>query len=81
MSHATTRDLQMNLWGQPVTLPEGTEVILVEGASGTKGDLYAVKSVELLKKLSGNTHDPEYRYAFVPADAVGEVQEPTGPAM
>lgn len=74
--HATNRDLKMNLWGTEVTLPEGTEVELIKGASGTEGDLYAVKSTQLLIDLTGNTHDPKYRYAFVPTDAVDEVPVP-----
>ena len=64
------RDISMNYHGTPITLPTGTAVTLVKGASGTEGDLYAVESVKLLIELTGNTHDPKYRYAFVPADAV-----------
>lgn len=72
-THRTSRDLEMNLWGGRFTVPAGTEVTLVRDASGTEGDLYAVASVALLMQLTGNTHDPTYRYAWVPNDAVEEV--------
>lgn len=53
------------------TVPNGTEVMLVPNASGTEGDLWAVRSTELLVKLTGgNHHDPKYRYCWVPTDAV-----------
>ncbi|QSY98569.1 hypothetical protein J2J97_32205 (plasmid) [Rhizobium bangladeshense] len=66
------RDVQLTLWGSEVTLPAGTAVHLVKGADGIKGDLYAVTSVPLLVKLTGNAHDPKYRYAFVDHADVGE---------
>lgn len=74
MTHETNRGLELNLWGQKVTLPAGTKVRLIKEASGTEGDLYAVESVKLLIELTGNAHDPHYRYAFVPTDAVAEVK-------
>jgi len=80
MAQETTRDLELNLWGSTVTVPKGTKVRLVKGASGTKGDLYAVDSVKLLIGLTGNAHDPHYRYAFVPTDAVGETEPEAAPA-
>ena len=64
------RDVEMVYHGTPITLPAGTIVDLIKGASGTQGDLYAVRSIALLIELTGNTHDPKYRYAFVPTDAV-----------
>ncbi|MDQ0475255.1 hypothetical protein [Labrys wisconsinensis] len=71
-AHRTNRDLPMNLWGSQAVLPKGTLVHLVKGASGigTEGDLWAVSNTKLLMDLTGNTHDPKYRYAFVPTDAV-----------
>ena len=66
----TNRDLRMNLWGSEVIIPKGTEVMLVQQADGIKGDLWAVRSEQLLMDLTGNTHDPKYRYAFVPDDYV-----------
>lgn len=50
-----------------ITIPAGTEVIPVEGGMGTE---WAVKSEKLLIDLTGNTHDPKYRYCFVPSDVV-----------
>ena len=64
------RNINMLYHGTPITLPAGTAVTLVKGASGTEGDLYAVESVKLLIELTGNTHDPKYRYAYVPTNAV-----------
>jgi hypothetical protein len=46
--------------------------MLVKGASGTKDDLYAVADAKLLVDLTGNSHDPKYRYAFVDHADVGE---------
>lgn len=67
----TSRDLPLTLWGTDVVLPAGTEVMLLENTSGTAPfDLWAVKSEKLLMQLTGNAHDPKYRYAWVPADAV-----------
>jgi hypothetical protein len=65
MRHVTSKDIPMSLWGSPVVIPKGTEVILVKGASGIEGDLWAIKSERLLMDLTGNTHDPKYRYVFV----------------
>lgn len=79
MAHETTKDLELDLWGSKVTLPQGTKVRLIKGASGTRGDLYAVDSVKDLIALTGNAHDPRYRYAFVPTDAVAEAA-PEAPA-
>ncbi len=67
---ALNRDLPITLWGSEVVIPKGTKVRLIKSASGTEGDLYAVESISLLMELTGNTHDPKYRYAFVPTDAV-----------
>lgn len=70
--HRTTRDLPLNLWGSDIILPEGTRVLQLKGASGTEGDLFAVADIAELIRLTGNSHDPKYRYAFVPSDAVSE---------
>lgn len=53
-----------------ITIPAGTEVMLVPKGAGLEFDIWAVRSEELLIRLSGNTHDPRYRYCRVPADAV-----------
>jgi hypothetical protein len=65
------RPVTLTLWGATFTVPAGTACTLIKGASGTEGDLYAVTSVALLIRLSGNGFDPHYHYAFVPTDAVG----------
>lgn len=70
MMAKTNRDLPMTLWGSPVVIPAGTTVHLIRNASGTEGDLWAVSDIKRLMTLTGNHHDPKYRYAFVPADAV-----------
>jgi len=64
------RDVSMTYCGTPITLPAGTRVHLIKGASGTQGDLWAVSDIRQLMDLTGNRHDPKYRYAWVPADAV-----------
>lgn len=53
-----------------ITLPEGTHVKLIKGASGTEGDLWAVESFELLKELTGDEHYSDTRYCFVPTESV-----------
>lgn len=67
MAH-TTRDVTVDYLaniGYPhrITIPSGTTVIPV-------GNEWAVASVALLVKLTGNTHDPKYRYCMVPSDSV-----------
>ena len=48
--------------GGSCRVPAGTEVIPVTGGQGVS---YAVKSSALIVTLTGNTHDPHYRYAWV----------------
>lgn len=55
------------------TLPAGTVVVLIKGADGIKGDLWAVRDAKVIIDLTGNTHDPIYRYTWVEAADVGEV--------
>jgi hypothetical protein len=57
--------VKRTIWGSDIVLPAATPLILIKGASGTKGDLYAVRDVSLLIELTGNAHDPNYRYCFV----------------
>ena len=66
MASMTNRDLPMHLWGTDVVIPKGTQVMHIKGTGGG----YAVRNIELLAELTGNTHDPKYRYAWVPDDAV-----------
>jgi hypothetical protein len=55
------RDLPTNLWGADIVLPKGTKVELPNKINS----MWAVSSVDLLIKLTGNAHDPKYRYAWV----------------
>lgn len=52
-----------------VTIPAGTRVALVP----IPAPEWVVDDVPLLVKLTGNAHDPKYRYCVVPADAVAGV--------
>lgn len=64
------QDHAITWMGHAFILPKGTQVQLIKGASGTKGDLWAVQHEKLLMELTGNTHDPRYRWCFVPEDLV-----------
>lgn len=48
-----------------ITIPAGTRAVLVEGQGGG----WAVDDIPLIVRLTGNTHDPHYRYAWLPAEA------------
>ena len=67
MSATLNREIIADAWGTTITLPKGTVLVRVKGGSGPS---YAVASEALLIRLTGNTHDPHYRYLFVPDDAV-----------
>ena len=71
-SYRTSRDIEFAQTRQypAFTLPKGTAVVLVKGADGLKGDLWAVRDHTLIVKLTGNSHDPKYRWTWVPEDAV-----------
>jgi len=58
---------------QRITIPAGTLVELVDGPQGM---FWAVADVPLLMRLTGNTHDPKYRYICVPHALVGEALRP-----
>jgi hypothetical protein len=64
------QDHELTIWGSTITLPRGTRLSLIKNASGTEGDLWAVSSTRLLQELTGNMHDPVYRYCFVPQELV-----------
>lgn len=57
--YRTTEDIDLDLWGASVTIPRGTAI--KKSPCG-----FFVESIRLLIKLTGNTHDPIYRYAWVP---------------
>lgn len=60
------QDHTLTLWDCTFTLPAGTQMQLIQGIGGG----WAVRSVKLLIDLTGNTHDPVYRYCFVPKELV-----------
>jgi hypothetical protein len=65
MKLALKQDLHTDAWGTRITLPKGTEILEVKGTGGG----FAVKDTALLVELTGNSHDPIYRYLWVaPAD-------------
>ena len=74
MKHVTNKPLDMNLWGAFVTIKEGTPVILIKGADGLRGDMFAVADPRYLMDLTGNKHDPIYRYVFIENEHVSEVK-------
>lgn len=57
-------------FAQTITIPEGTKVRTVTDGMGF--DHWAVYSKRLLIELSGNSHDPIYRFSIVPSDCVKE---------
>ena len=63
-----SRDVTIVYAGAEITIPKGTRLLIVPGGGGEVH--FAVESQALLTRLTGNTHDPKYRYAFMPADAV-----------
>lgn len=74
----TNRDVTLIPWEniglkQEIMIPAGTRCVLVDGPQGCA---WAVDDVPLLVKLTGNSHDPKYRYVFLPLDAVGSTELP-----
>lgn len=79
MAYRTTRDLELRAWdhrglqgeGAPsFILPAGSRAALVKGLSGLAGDGFAALNIRQLIELTGNSHDPKYRYVCLPADAI-----------
>lgn len=68
----TRHDLVKTWWGSTITVPKGTRVRLIKNADGLRGDLFAIDDVRLLVGLTGNTHDPYYRYAVVEPEEVAD---------
>lgn len=70
----TVRDVDVTCWANilganapRITIPKGTRVMIVDDPQGMA---YAVEDTALLARLTGNAHDPIYRYVYVPANAV-----------
>jgi hypothetical protein len=59
----TVRYLENIGAGVDVTLPKGAILVNVN-------DRFAVQSIDLIARLTGNTHDPKYRWCYVPAEVV-----------
>jgi hypothetical protein len=61
-SHAFCQTAGGNPIGDAWTLPAGARVHLIKGFEGGTRDGFVAADVAQLKALSGNTHDPVYRY-------------------
>ncbi len=64
-SATLSRDLQVDAWGVTITLPKGTRLMSIHAPDGYH---WAVHNVALLVELTGNNHDPHYRYLWIPDD-------------
>lgn len=62
----TKRDIHTTLWGVNVVIPKGERVKFVEGNGGG----FVIEDTQLLISLTGNTHDPIYRYAWISGEDV-----------
>lgn len=69
MDYRTARDLNFAATRiyPAFTLPAGSAVKLIMNADGIKGDLFALESARQLADLTGNSHDPKYRYLWLEA--------------
>lgn len=81
MRYRTVRDITLTAWANQgpnaacrFTLPAGSAVKRVEGDGGG----FAVESVPLLIALTGNSHDPHYRYVWVDESEVEPVPAEEG---
>lgn len=66
----TRKQLTVTYHGSTFRLPKGTELIKLQNGQGF--DCFAVQSEQLLISLTGNDHDPKYRYCWIPARFVIE---------
>lgn len=66
-AYRTSRELDLIAFGIPIKVPAGTALVPSKGGMGVD---YAVASQAWLVAMTGNTHDPKYRFVFVPKDAV-----------
>lgn len=74
MTRPTTREVTVDYLANlgpaaacKVTVPVGTPALLIQDGSGA--EFWAVADVAWLVEVTGNTHDPYYRYCFIPPDA------------
>jgi hypothetical protein len=64
----TVFEAQSPMLRTTITIPAGTKLRLVDDPMGVA---WAVDDVQLLIELTGNSHDPIYRYVYVPNSLVG----------
>jgi hypothetical protein len=65
--HRTNKDLELTAWVTAFTLPKGTIVQLIQILDGIRGGGFVVRDAKRLMNLTGNTHDPKYRYLWIEA--------------
>jgi len=57
-------------------LPAGSKAIFVRALDGVKGDGFAAGDPSQIVALTGNSHDPHYRYIPLAADDIeGETED------
>jgi len=84
MAYRTNRPLDLRYCGSSITPPAGTQALRIKGADGLRGDLFAAAQAKVLIDLTGNTHDPKYRYCWLSSDAIAgdtEAERETVSAM
>jgi hypothetical protein len=76
MMFKTNAPVSLRAWGAVIELPAGSRVDVINGFDPHRGDSFIAADVEQLIGLTGNNHDPKYRYLAVPASVVvGETPE------
>jgi hypothetical protein len=72
----TNAPVSLRAWGVVIELPAGSRVDVISGFDPLRGDGFVAADVDQLIALTGNSHDPKYRYLVVPASVVvGETLE------
>ena len=62
----TNKEITTIYCGSRITIPEGSEVLHIDGNGGG----FVLASTSQLVALTGNTHDPKYRYCWVDSNDV-----------
>ena len=57
----TNKEIDMIYHGSRITIPKGSAVLHVDGNGGG----FALASTSQLIALTGNDHDPKYRYCWL----------------
>ena len=63
----TTAAVTLPYCGTTVTVPAGTQAVHVDEDGGG----WAIDDIAWLVQATGNTHDPHYRFLYLPAAAFG----------